>query len=197
MAKKSLKESGYRGQHLTLEVPSGWTDLVNAATVITEQLAKVGVHVSVVVKPLGQRDSEVADGNYDMVIDSGPTPSSTPWTYFDSVYQLPLQSHQQPGVNAERYSDPAAWALVEKAAVTPPSDAKAAGQIYAQLETDFLQALPEIPLWYSGAWFQANTTYWQGYPSSTSPKDEYTPVMWAGWLGSMTTVYALAQLKPR
>jgi peptide/nickel transport system substrate-binding protein len=110
---------------------------------------------------------------------------------------LPLQGHQQPGVNAERYSDPAAWALVEKAAATPLSDTRAAQQIYAQLETDFLQALPEIPLWYSGAWFQANTSYWQGYPSSTSPDDEYTPVMGAGWLGSMTTVYALAQLKPR
>jgi peptide/nickel transport system substrate-binding protein len=110
MAKKSLKESGYRGQHVALEVPSAWTDQVNAATTITQELAKVGVHVSVVVKPLGQRDSDIADGNYDMVIDSGPAPNSTPWTYFDSVYQLPLQGHQQPGVNAERYSDPAAWA---------------------------------------------------------------------------------------
>ena len=195
-AEKSLKQAGYRGQHLTLEVPSGWTDLVNAATMITEQLAKVGVHVSVVAKPLAQRDIDIADGNYDMVIDNGPTPSSTPWTYFDSVYRLPVQRQQQGGINAERFSDPAAWALVEKAAVTPPSDTKAVEQIYAQLEADFLQSLPEIPLWYSGAWFQANTSYWQGYPSSTSPDDEYTPVMWAGWLGSMTTVYALAQLKP-
>ena len=196
MAEKYLKESGYRGQHLTLEVPSGWTDLVNAATMITQQLAKVGVHVSVVVKPLGQRDTDIADGNYDMAIDTGPTPSSTPWTYFDSVFELPLQSHQPLGANDERFSDPAAWALVEKVAATPPSDTEAAAQIYGQLESDFLQAVPEIPLWYGGAWFQANTTFWQGYPSSTSKKDQYTPVMWAGWLGSMTTVYALAQLEP-
>ncbi len=127
-AEKSLKQAGYRGQHLTLEVPSGWTDLVNAATMITEQLAKVGVHVSVVAKPLAQRDIDIADGNYDMVIDNGPTPSSTPWTYFDSVYRLPVQRQQQGGINAERFSDPAAWALVEKAAVTPPSDTKAVEQ---------------------------------------------------------------------
>jgi peptide/nickel transport system substrate-binding protein len=196
-AKKALAKSGYRGQHLTLEVPSGRTDQVNAATMICQQLAKVGVHVSVLVKPLDERDADIVNGDYDMVIDNGPTISSTPWTYFDSVYQLPLHQRQSPGLNAERYSDPAAWALVQQAAATPPTAAKTSAKIYAELEADFLQALPEIPLWYSGAWFQANTSYWQGYPSSTSPGDETTPVMWTGWLGSMTTVYALAQLKPR
>ena len=197
MAEKSLKESGYRGQHLTLEVPSGWTDQVNAATTICQQLAKVGMHVSVLVKPVTERDSDLADGNYDMVIANGPAPSSTPWTYFDSVYRLPLQRRQDPGFNEERYSDPAAWTLVQQAATTPVSASRESAKIYAQLEADFLQALPEIPLWYSGAWFQANTSHWQGYPSSTSPGDQYPPVMWAGWLGAMTTVYALAQLKPR
>jgi peptide/nickel transport system substrate-binding protein len=197
LAKKSLAKSAYRGQHLTLEVPSGWTDQVNAATTICQQLAKVGVHVSLREKPLAERDSDVANGDYDMVIDNGPAPSSTPWTYFDSVYRLPLGPRQEAGANEERYSDPAAWALVQQAAATPPTAALAVAGIYAQLEVDFLQALPEIPLWYSGAWFQANTSYWQDYPASTSPDDEYTPVMWPGWLGSMTTVYALAQLKPR
>ncbi len=195
MAKKSLKESGYRGQHLTLEVPSGWTDQVNAATTICQQLAKVGVHVSVLVKPVADRDSDLANGNYDMVIANGPAPSSTPWTYFDSVYRLPVERRQAAGFNEERYADPAAWSLVQQAAATPATAGRQSARIYAQLEADFLQALPEIPLWYSGAWFQANTTHWQGYPSSATPDDQYTPVMWAGWLGAMTTVYALAQLK--
>jgi peptide/nickel transport system substrate-binding protein len=197
MARKALAKSGYRGQRLTLEVPSGRTDQVNAAATICQQLAKVGVHVSTVVKPVAERDADVVNGNYDMVIAYGPTLSSTPWTYFDSVYQLPLHQRQDAGLNDERYSDPAAWALVEQAAQTPPTAPEASAKIYAALEADFLQDLPEVPLWYSGAWFQANTSYWHGYPSSTTPHDEYTPVMWAGWLGSMTTVYALAQLKAR
>ena len=196
-AKKSLAKSGYRGQHLTLEVASGLTDQINAATAICQQLAEVGAHVSVLVRPPGQRFEDVLNGNFDMVIANGPPPSSSPWTYFDSVYQLPVRARQEPGFNTERYSDPAAWALVEQAAATPPTEPKTATKIYAELEADFLQALPEIPLWYSGAWFQANSSYWRGYPSSTTPDDEYTPVMWPGWLGSMTTVYALAQLRPK
>ncbi len=91
------------------------------------------------------------------------------------MFELPLQSHQPLGANDERFSDPAAWALVEKVAATPPSDTEAAAQIYGQLESDFLQAVPEIPLWYGGAWFQANTTFWQGYPSSTSNEGPVHP----------------------
>ena len=62
--------------------------------------------------------------------------------------------------------------------------------------TRFLQQLPEVPLWYNGAWFQAQTSVWNNYPSNTNPSDRYTPVMWNGWLGNMTTILALAQIKP-
>ena len=84
---------------------------------------------------------------------------------------------------------------MQEAAQTPLTDTTALQGIYANLELDFLEQLPEIPLWYSGAWFQANTKLWQGYPSSTSRDDHYTPVMWRGWLGSTTTVLALANLE--
>ncbi len=53
-----------------------------------------------------------------------------------------------------------------------------------------------IPLWYNGAWFQGNTQYWSNFPSSTSSADQNMPVMWNGYIGAMTTVYALAELKP-
>ena len=155
------------------------------------------MHVSVVGKPLAQRDADIADGNYDMVIDSGPAPSSTPWTYFDSVYRLPLQRHQQAGFNDERYSDPAAWALVEQAAATPPSRDQGGGQDLRPARGRLPPGAARDPAVVQRGLVPGQHRYWQGYPSSTSPDDEYTPVMWAGWLGSMTTVYALAQLKPR
>ena len=74
--------------------------------------------------------------------------------------------------------------------------ARVPGRIPDQVETIFLKNLPEIPLWYNGAWAQYNTTYWHDYPVSTSPTDRYTPVVWGGWLGNMTTVLGLAQIMP-
>ena len=196
LAKKFLEGSGYRGQHLTLEVPRGGTDWISAAGTICKQLAEGGIHASAKVVPPGTRDADIVDGNYDMVIYNAGGIGPTPWTYFDNVYQLPVNAEQSSRANTERFVDPAAWALVQRAAATPITDTAVLRPIYAELEADFLQDLPEVPLWYSGAWFQASTMYWEDYPSSTVPRDQFTPMMGPGWLGSTTTVYALAALRP-
>lgn len=195
-AKADLRAAGYKGQAITLEVPDGWTDWMAAIQIISKQLNAVGIKVNPIFPSSNDRTSDEADGHYDMMIDNNAQPDSTPWSYFDRVYQLPIAKSQSAELNVERFTDPAAWALVKKAATTPTGDAAALDTIYAQVESRFLQQLPEIPLWYNGAWFQGNTSYWKDYPSAKNSTDEYTPVMWAGWLGAMTTVYALAQLRP-
>ena len=195
LAKKYLAKSGYKGQKLTFLVPERKTDLRDAAELFAGQLAKVGVHVSVEAATTGTVAKDIASGHYDMVINQQVEVSSSPWQYFDTVYRLPLPAALAAGQNTERFSDPAAWALVEQAAATPASDRAVLSRLYDELQVDFLEQLPEIPLWYTGAWFQANTKVWRGYPSSQSKGDQYTPVMWRGWLGSATTVLALAALR--
>ena len=142
------------------------------------------------------RNNNLTDGTYDLALDNNAQVAATPWSYFDRVFQLPIAKQQTPQLNWERFSDPAAWALVQKIGTIVPTDTVAIQAIYTQLETIFLQNLPEIPLWYNGAWAQFNTATWHDYPVSTSPNDQYTPVMWGGWLGNMTTVLALAQIEP-
>lgn len=195
-AKTLLKASGYKGQALTLEVPDGWTDWMAAIQIIAKQLNAVGIHVSATFPSSNDRTNDMIDGNYDMMIDNNAGPDSTPWSYFNRVYQLPIQKDQSAELNPERYTDTAAWALVQKAATTPTSDVGSLKKIYSQIETRFLQQLPEVPLWYNGAWFQGNTNQWRNYPTAANKRDNYTPVMWGGWLGAMTTVLALAQIKP-
>lgn len=194
-AKKLLAKSGYKGQLLSIEVPSGEPDLAAAADLISKQLRSVGIKVVARVVSREQRSADMQDGRYDMVIDDMAGLSSSPWAYFDRVFALPVKAQQASMLNVERFSDPAAWALVQQAASTPPGDTKQLQSIYDQLEADFLEEVPEVPVWYGGAWFQASTAYWENYPSSTSASDRYTPVMWPGWLGSTTTVFALAALK--
>jgi peptide/nickel transport system substrate-binding protein len=196
MAKQFLEKSGYDGQHLTLEVPLGWTDWIGAATELADQLNKAGIHVSAKFVPLATRNADLSAGNYDMAIADNSGIGPTPWSYFDAVYHLPVNAVQNPGINAERYSDPSAWLLVRQAATTPVTDTALLRSIYAVVEADFLQELPVVPLWYSGAWFQASTAYWKNYPASSSRQDQFTPMMGYGWLGSTTTIYALANLKP-
>jgi peptide/nickel transport system substrate-binding protein len=196
LAKKYLAKSGYRGTTVTLEVPDGWTDWMAADTIISQDLNAIGIKVNAITPSANEKTQHMINGNFDMMLDNNAQADATPWSYFDRVYQLPIQKNDGAELNVERFNDPATWALVQKAATTPTTDMSALSNIYGQIETNFLQKLPEVPLWYNGAWFQGNTTYWKDYPSSTTPNDQYTPVMWGTWLGAMTTVYALANLRP-
>ena len=190
-----LKASGYHGQKLTLEVPDGWTDWMAAIQIISQQLNAIGIKVSPIYPSSNARTADQAKGTFDMEINNNVGRQLDPWSYFDRVYQLPIggaSNEEASGLNIERFNDPAAWALVRAGrAPTPSSDTATLNSIYGTLEKDFLQQLPEIPLWYNGAWFQGNDTYWKNFPSSTNPSDQNVPVMWGGYLGAMTTVYAL------
>ena len=196
LAKQFLKASTYKGQNITIQDPVGWTDWNSATDVIVQNLAAVGIKATAFFPEYAARTANLTDGTYDFALDNNAGPSSNPWSYFDRVFQLPILKKQTAQLNWERDNNPAAWKLVQQLGAIPSTNVAASNAIYAQLEQIELQTLPEIPLWYNGAWAQYNTTYWKDYPVSTNAKDQYTPVMWTGWLGNMTTVLALAQLKP-
>ncbi len=63
MAKTFLKESGYKGQKLTLEVPDGWTDWMAAIQIISQQLNTVGINVSPIYPQSNDRTADEASGN--------------------------------------------------------------------------------------------------------------------------------------
>jgi len=195
LAKQYLAKSGYNGQAITLEVPDGWTDWMEATSIISQDLAAVGIKISLIYPQDAARNSDLTSGNYDLALDNNASLDSSPWSYFQRVYNLPIVKQQTAQLNWERLDDPAAWNLVQEAGSTPPTDTAKLDSIYSQLEADYLQQLPQIPLWYNGAWFQGNTQYWTDY-AANGTSDENTPVMWEGYLGAMTTVYALAALTP-
>jgi peptide/nickel transport system substrate-binding protein len=195
-AKAFLAASGYKGTAVTIQDPDGWTDWNSATDLIVQELKAVGINAVAYFPQDAARNANLTDGTYDLALDNNATAAATPWSYFDRVFQLPILKQQTAQLNWERFNDPAAWALVQKIGTIPPTNTAAIQALYTQLEQIFLQNLPEIPLWYNGAWAQFNTTTWHDYPSSTSPNDQYTPVMWGGWLGNMTTVLALAQVEP-
>ncbi len=195
LAKQYLSKSGYKGQNITLEVPDGWTDWMAGIQVISQELNAVGIKCTPTFPQYAARTSDLTSGNYDLALDNNAQLDSTPWSYFQRVYALPIEKQQTAQLNWERFSSPADWKLVQEAGSTPVTDTAKLNSIYSQLQTSFLQQLPEIPVWYNGAWFQGNSKYWADY-AANGTSNENTPVMWGGYLGAMTTVYALANLKP-
>jgi len=193
-AKSLLAQSGYKGQALTIEAPSGWTDWNMAQVIIAQQLNAVGIKVTPIYPSMGTDYSDRFAGSYDFTIWNPVGIAATPYSYFQWVYAQPVVK-QQDNMNQERSSDTAAWALVEKASSTPASDAAALTTIYNQLQSDFLQDQPLVPMWYNGAWFQGRNFCWSDFPSSANKADQNTPITWDGWLNE-TTINAFAALVP-
>ncbi len=195
LAKQYLAKSGYSGAAITLQVPQGWSDWMDATTVIKSELDAVGINLQLIYPQANARTANVTNGNFDLQLDNNAGLDSTPWSYYQRVYDLPIAKQQTSQLNWERFSSPSDWNLVQQAATVSPTDTAKLNSIYSQLQTDFFAQEPVIPLWYNGAWFQGNTQYWSDYPSS-SGADQNVPVMWNGYIGAMTTVPALANLKP-
>ena len=195
LAKQYLAKSGYHGQPITLQVPDGWSDWMDATTVIKQELDAIGINLQLVYPQPNTRTQNVTNGNFDLQLDNNAGLDATPWSYYQRVYELPINKQQTSQLNWERFSSPTDWKLVQEAGTVPLTDTAKLDSLYSQLETDFFQQEPVIPLWYNGAWFQGNTEYWQDYPSNAG-SDQNMPVMWAGYIGAMTTVYALASLQP-
>jgi peptide/nickel transport system substrate-binding protein len=195
LAKQELAKSGYHGQAITLQVPDGWSDWMQGVQVISGELQQIGINIQLIYPQSNARTANLTSGNYDLALDNNAGLDSTPWSYFQRVYNLPISAQQTAQLNWERYSSPKDWALVQEAGTVPVTDTAKLKAIYTTLETDFLQQQPEIPVWYNGAWFQGSTQYWSDYPASGS-SDQNMPVMWGGYIGAMTTVLALAELKP-
>ena len=195
-AKADLAKSGYKGQKVTIECPTGWTDWMAAEDLIAQNLKAVGINAEATFPSYTARQTDLTDGTYDFALDNNASIAADPYNYFYREFRLPILKQQTAQDNWERDKNPTAWALVQKLNATPMSDKSARQGIFNQLETIELQTLPEIPLWYNGAWAQYNTTNWKDWPHANTA-DDYTPLTWRGWLGNMTTVLALAALQPK
>ncbi len=137
-AKSLLAKSGYNGQTLTLEAPQGWSDWNTAQQVIQQELNAVGIKIQVTEPSSNQRTADLTNGNYDLALDNNAGLDSSPWSYFQRVYQLPIQKEQSAQQNWERYSSPADWNLVQQAASVPAVR-------HRQAEPDLLLAGEGLP----------------------------------------------------
>ena len=207
-AKKILADAGYKDTNgdgyvespsgaaikLSLIVPSGWTDWMEAIRVISSGAQAAGINVVPEFPDAGALDDARTQGKFDLLLNNWTELSNTPWTYYNYLYQLPIQEKQF-SANFERFNSPQAWDLVQKLSRTPSNDA-AFKTILGQLQRLTLTEMPSIPLWYNGMWSQANDSVWTNWPSSTSAGSPKSfPTTWNNYW-EKGSIYMLTQIKP-
>lgn len=178
---------------LTIAVPSGWSDWMQAIQMISADLKQVGIKCTPIYPDFNTWQTNRNTGKFDLVIDNTPQLSDTPFTYYNYLFQLPILSSQT-NFNFERYTNQSAWSLTQQLDSTPRSDLTAMKSIIGKLQQIQMQNLPEIPLWYNGVWSQASSQVWTSWPSA-STSNQYLPVMWRGYL-QMTGIDMLTHLAP-
>ncbi len=194
-AKKLLDEAGYvdrngdgwrdlpNGQTIDLKiiVPYGWTDWMQAAIIIADNLKAVGIKAEADFPAYGVYADKMYKGEFDLLINNfGSFVSPTPYTLYNWLLwqDAPPEGKYSWSGNFGRYYNKQVREILEEIAHTPLSDTAKLKQLYRQLEEILLKDVPYIPLWYNAYWFQATTFYWKGWPTENDPYG--VPCTWQG-----------------
>ncbi|MFA4641440.1 ABC transporter substrate-binding protein [Pyrococcus kukulkanii] len=195
---KDVNGDGYRefpdGKplKLTIIVPYGWTDWMEMARIISEQLGLVGIRVEPKFPDFSKYYEDLTKGTFDMAINNfGSQVYATPWQWFNWLLYPGVTPIGKPTYSGNwgRYKNERVTELLHLINIEKDENKKL--QYYHELQEIFLKDLPYIPLVYNGAWFEASTQYWTNWPTEHNP---YAfPITWQGYwqMGGLKTLLGI------
>ncbi|WP_336216475.1 ABC transporter substrate-binding protein [Nonomuraea sp. LPB2021202275-12-8] len=152
----------------TLLVPSPFTDWVNAAQLIREDLAKVGITVETRGVAFQDWVSKVGKGTYDLSIRATPAGAAPYFQMRSLLYgKLAAPVGESATGNYQRWKDAETDRLIDEYAAT--EDEAEQQRATQELGRIMVEKLPALPLFYSPAWAQYRTDKYVGWPSEQDP----------------------------
>jgi peptide/nickel transport system substrate-binding protein len=151
----------------TFLVQNGWTDWIQAAQIIQQNLQALGMTVNVQTPAPENVDAQRGLGNFDMtfMVHGGSCSMYDNYYMFHSAQSAPIG--EQTTTNYIRFEDPEVDAQIDALRQSPePEVQKEAVSALSQLMVD---KLPTVPLWYGAVWFQYSTKRAEGWPSAENP----------------------------
>ncbi len=181
---------------LSVIVPFGWSDWMESIKVVASGCQAAGINVIAEYPDYPQYNDAKLSGTFEMMINNDQQMSSTPWTYYDWMFQNPITdiATMQNG-NYGRYDNQAAFDLVDELDRIPVDDVEGMKAVISELQRIMLTDLPLIPLWYNGMWSQTSNAVWTNWPSSVEDASHYLAATWRGYW-NMTGILMLCALEP-
>ena len=165
-----MQSAGYSTSHpLSLKIITitGYTDWDASLAVIKQQLAAIGINLS--VEDLAQQtfDSKLFTGDFDLAYYGEPGGPSPYYELRQILYSKNSAPIGKPAnSNYERYSNPQVDALLDRYPTVGTTEQVA---IIKQVSAAMLKDIPIIPTTESVDWFQYNTSDIQGWPTEQDP----------------------------
>ena len=170
-AKQLLQSAGYSSSNplkLNIITIEGYTDWDASLGVIKQELAAIGIQLT--VQDLAQQayDDKLYKGDYDLAYggesSGGPSPFYELREILYSKNSAPIGTDASS--NYERYNDSSVDALFDK---YPTADDATQVSIIKQIEAKMISDVPVIPTTESVDWFQYNDKDLQGWPTQENP----------------------------
>jgi peptide/nickel transport system substrate-binding protein len=158
---------------------------------LAKELTKIGIPTDIkALTGAGVYNGEVAKGTYDLRSEWGPCSTSDPYqTYVSntSKFYVPIGKQATTG-DQERLKDPKLDKLTDELANADPT-AASAKPIFKEALTEWYTQMPVIPSIKTIYTHQANTTYWEGWPT-----DDNLFMVPNNWWGQF--MFVVGALKP-
>ncbi|WP_095211175.1 ABC transporter substrate-binding protein [Endozoicomonas ascidiicola] len=186
-AKAELKAGGFKdvdgdgfvenptGSKLTfkVQVPSGWTDWVNNASIAVEGLRAAGIDANVVTPEAAAYAKTWETGDFDACFCGGSLQSSV-WKFYD--YTLHSRNNMSPqwwSSSMMNYSNEALDKMIEDMGATP--DEAEQQRLASQIEQHVAENVIQVPLYYNGVWYSYNDSRFTGFYSEENPQAHPAP----------------------
>ncbi|MFF0342664.1 ABC transporter substrate-binding protein [Kribbella sp. NPDC004875] len=175
-AKQLLQSAGYSDSNplkLNVITVTGYTDWDASLAVVKQQLAKVGIELTVQDLQQQSYNQKLYTGDYDLAYDSrpgGPTPYYELRALLYSKNTAPIGT--QANSNYSRYKNPEVDKLLDQyASADPDTQVK----LIKQISSYMIKDVPVIPTTESVDWYQYNTKDLDGWPTQDNPYAQPAP----------------------
>jgi peptide/nickel transport system substrate-binding protein len=169
-----IRVAGTEPMRYTFQTVQGWTDWLAAAEIMRQNLAEVGVAVTVKTVEYNAWDDALRRGRFDMSMgfgSRGPTPYEFYRGQMDGALVRPTGERAE--LNFHRFADPEAEKVLRRFEAI--SDATEALALAVELQRRFVLDAPSIPLFIGPQWGVFNTTRLTGFPSRFRPYANAVP----------------------
>ncbi|MGC9119138.1 MAG: ABC transporter substrate-binding protein [Thermoproteus sp.] len=165
---------------LTIAVPYGWTDWMQMAQMLADQLSAFGIKAEMAAPQFSAWWTNVQQGTFSAVIMWSWT-GFTPFPYFQEVMYptgtngAPVPPGQATWGDYERFYKSGIYDIFLKIMATPITDYQTLQKYYTELIKAYFECAPAIPLLSGAYWYAYDTTYWTGWPNASNPAPVFVP----------------------
>ena len=171
-----------------IQVPSGWSDWVNNASIVIEGLRAVGINATVVTPEVNAYVQNWGNNNFEANLVAGGLQASI-WAFYDyTMHSKNAQTAIWWSTAMHNYKSEQLDSLIDTLSVTVDEQQQKA--LVSKIENYQAENVLQVPLYYNAVWYQYNDSRFTGFANAENPFTNPAP-----FAGAARLVHVL-NLKP-